>query len=246
MCAFFGGYKMKTLDQGAIAVAGLQDFPELALASSFREANTDYGHGGYANYGKRLLDVALVLLALPIVIPLIAFCAIALWIESGVPIYRQKRLGQDGRVFNMLKLRTMVLNADALLEAHLQKNPALRREWDQSQKIKKDPRITRFGRFLRATSLDELPQLFNVLVGDMSLVGARPMLVNQLSIYGKADAYFALRPGITGPWQVGERNETSFCQRAEIDELYCRDVSLRTDLRILFKTVSVMLRRTGY
>jgi len=242
----FLGVTMKILNHGAMTGSAVRDFPELTLAAAFREAGTDYGHGSYAAYGKRVLDIVLVLFALPIALPLMLFCVLALWFESGSPFYRQKRLGKDGRVFRMLKLRTMVPNADELLEWHLAQDPKLRQEWERDQKLKDDPRITRFGRMMRTTSLDELPQLWNVLIGDMSIVGARPMMVDQLSIYGKADAYFMLRPGITGPWQVGDRNETSFAERAKIDEAYCRNLSFREDLNILFRTVGVILRSTGY
>ncbi|GAB5433794.1 MAG: hypothetical protein EpisKO_31640 [Epibacterium sp.] len=240
------GLNMKTLDHGALRRPTGRDFPEIALAEALREVGPIYSHGGYAAFGKRALDIGLVLLALPIALPLLLACVVALWFESGSPFYRQKRLGKDGRVFSMLKLRTMVPDAEALLQWHLARDPELRREWERDQKIKDDPRVTRLGRMMRVTSLDELPQLWNVLIGDMSLVGARPMMVDQLSIYGKADAYFALRPGITGPWQVGERNETSFADRARIDEAYCRNLSFKEDLNILFRTLGVVLRSTGY
>jgi len=217
----------------------------MALASAFRDASYDYDHGVYVKFGKRVLDVTIVLLGLPFVLPLVIICALALWVEGGLPFYRQKRIGQGGRVFHILKLRTMVRDAEGMLERVLREDPALRREWDETQKLQDDPRITRVGRFLRATSLDELPQLWNVLTGDMSLVGARPMMVDQLSLYGKPDSYYTLRPGITGPWQVGDRNATSFRQRAVIDEAYCREVSLVRDLHILIMTLPVILRRTG-
>ena len=139
----------------------------------------------------------------------------------------------------------MVRDADAVLESYLAANPAMRAEWDEMQKLKDDPRITRVGAFLRATSLDELPQLWNVLKGDMSLIGPRPMMPDQLEMYGDAKAYFALRPGITGLWQVSARNNSRFTYRNEVDAAYRRNLSLPMDLTILFKTVGVVLRRTG-
>jgi lipopolysaccharide/colanic/teichoic acid biosynthesis glycosyltransferase len=210
---------------------------------------TPVDHNGtdiYARAGKRILDIALVLLTLPLTLPVIGICALALWFEGGMPFYRQDRLGQRGDRFSILKLRTMVLDADAKLELYLAGSPQLRREWDETQKLKQDPRITQVGRFLRVTSLDELPQLWNVLKGEMSLVGPRPMLPEQLPLYGDPQAYFALKPGITGMWQVSARNESRFSYRAQIDAVYCQGLSLRTDLSLLLRTVGVVLRGTGY
>jgi len=194
---------------------------------------------------KRCLDVVLVLMTLPISLPLILamMCLVAL--DGGNPIYRQKRVGRGGRIFHMVKIRTMVSGADALLEYHLRKNAEARREWDETQKLKRDPRITGVGCFLRKSSLDELPQLWNVLKGDMSLVGPRPMMVDQKELYpGKA--YYELRPGITGLWQISERNETSFAERAGFDNRYLATLSFSQDVAILLRTVIVVLRGTGY
>jgi lipopolysaccharide/colanic/teichoic acid biosynthesis glycosyltransferase len=202
--------------------------------------------GWYPAWGKRALDIALVLLALPVVLPLVLFCIAALWIEGGSPFYRQARIGRNGAEFPMLKLRSMVPDADSKLQDVLAKDPALRAEWDETQKLKSDPRITRVGAFLRASSLDELPQLWNVLKGDMSLVGPRPMMPDQASIYGDLTDYKALTPGLTGVWQVSSRNESSFAHRATIDAAYRSSLSLRQDLELLLKTVAVVLRRTGY
>lgn len=199
----------------------------------------------YRNGAKRCLDITLVLLMLPVALPLILVMMCLTAVDGSNPFYRQKRLGQGGRVFQMLKIRTMVPGADALLEYHLRKNSEARREWDESQKLKRDPRITRVGRFLRKSSLDELPQLWNVLKGDMSLVGPRPMMVDQETLYpGKA--YFELRPGITGLWQISDRNESSFADRAGFDNQYLASLSLSHDISILLRTFSVVLRGTGY
>jgi len=202
--------------------------------------------GLYARFAKPVLDRLLIIAVLPIALPLIALCALALWIESGSPFYTQPRLGRAGKRFSILKLRTMVRDADAVLESYLAANPAMRREWDEMQKLKNDPRITPVGSFLRATSLDELPQLWNVLMGEMSLIGPRPMMPDQVAIYGDPKSYFALRPGITGLWQVSARNNSRFTYRNEVDGAYRRNISLSMDLTILFKTVGVVLRRTGY
>lgn len=202
--------------------------------------------GVYRAAGKRMLDTIAILISLPFALPIIGLCALALWFEGGSPIYRQTRIGKDGKRFSILKLRTMVKNADQVLEDYLAKDPAMRAEWDTLQKLKNDPRVTRVGGLLRATSLDELPQLINVLKGDMSLVGPRPMMVEQEEMYGDMRAYEALRPGITGLWQVSARNGNTFCYRNEVDATYERDVTLLKDFSILLKTVGVVMRRTGY
>lgn len=200
----------------------------------------------YRDIVKRAIDILFIVLTLPFSLPIILFCAIALWLEGGNPFYTQDRLGLGGKRFSILKLRTMVRNADEMLESHLANDPDARAEWDSIQKLKNDPRITPIGKILRSTSLDELPQLFNVLIGEMSIVGPRPMLPEQLPMYGNAAAYNALRPGITGLWQVSARNEEKFSYRNEVDAAYEDDLSLQLDVKILFKTVGVVLRRTGH
>lgn len=199
----------------------------------------------YARFGKRALDVTLVLLAAPVTVIVIGFLALLVSMDGGSPFYVQKRIGKGGHVFPMWKLRSMVANADARLDEYLAEDPAARTEWNSTQKLKRDPRITAFGRFLRKSSLDELPQLWNVLWGDMSLVGPRPMMVHQKAIYPGVD-YYDLLPGITGLWQVSARNESSFADRANFDAAYVRRLSLREDLRILLATVRVVLRATGH
>ena len=202
--------------------------------------------GQYRAWGKRTFDIVAVLLTLPVTLPVIALCAVALWLESGLPFYTQSRIGRNGRWFRILKLRTMVRDADARLQTLLASDPALRAEWDAAQKLKNDPRITPVGAFLRATSLDELPQLWNVLTGEMSLVGPRPMLPDQMPIYGDPRAYLALRPGIPGAWQVTARSERSFALRATFDADYHTYLSLWEDLVIMWQTLGVMVRRSGH
>ena len=203
--------------------------------------------GWYRDGFKRLFDIALVIAALPLALPIILLAALALWLEGGNPFFGQKRLGLGGRVFVMRKLRTMVPDAEARLEACLKADPALRHEWDTTQKLRRDPRITPLGRFLRKSSLDELPQLWNVLTGDMSLVGPRPMLPEQVHLYGgDTTSYMALRPGLTGLWQISERNEGYFARRAISDERYDRNLSFLLDLKVIAATFLVVLRGTGY
>lgn len=219
----------------AVAEAGsAQDF-------SFRTRRIGFYRARY----KRMLDVAIVLIfALPAIV-LIGILAALVATDGKSPFYTQMRVGRHGRNFKMWKLRSMKANADEMLESYLASNPEARREWDETQKLKNDPRITRVGRIIRKTSLDELPQLLNVLLGDMSLVGPRPMMCEQKSMY-PGTAYFEMRPGITGPWQISERNESSFADRAPIDSRYLRELSLTTDLRILCRTVGVVVKATGY
>jgi lipopolysaccharide/colanic/teichoic acid biosynthesis glycosyltransferase len=199
----------------------------------------------YRHGAKRCLDLILVGVTLPISLPIILGMMLIVALGGNSPLYRQKRLGRGGRVFHMLKIRTMVHGADDLLEKYLEGNPEARHEWNETQKLKHDPRITKIGLFLRKSSLDELPQLWNVLMGDMSLVGPRPMMVCQKALY-PCDCYFKLRPGITGLWQISERNETSFAERAEFDKKYLANLSLSQDISILLRTVAVVLRGTGY
>jgi len=201
---------------------------------------------GYAEFGKRALDLTLASLALILSAPVLVLLAALLWIESGNPFYTQERLGRHGRHFRMYKLRTMVPGARERLQEFLDSSPALRDEWDRTQKLKDDPRITPLGRLLRKTSLDELPQILNVLKGDMSLVGPRPMLPEQMALYLNPPAYLSLRPGITGLWQVTARNEESFDLRAILDLRYAQRLSFLFDLRILGATFRAVWRATGY
>jgi exopolysaccharide production protein ExoY len=193
---------------------------------------------------KRFLDVSFVLMALPIVLPVILVLAAVLKITGNSPFFTQERVGLGGRTFRLWKLRTMVPNAEQRLQDFLQSDEAARREWDAYQKLSHDPRITEFGQFLRKSSLDELPQLWNVLTGDMSLVGPRPMMLDQQELY-PGSAYYALRPGLTGTWQISDRNQSTFAQRAEFDADYERNLTFFKDLKILLATVGVVLRATG-
>jgi Undecaprenyl-phosphate galactose phosphotransferase WbaP len=182
-----------------------------------------------------------------ILAPFLGLMAVLIKIDSlGGVFFRQPRLGKDGRVFVPLKFRTMHSDADRILQEKLALDPELKKEWDRYQKLKNDPRITRMGRFLRKFSLDELPQLWNVLLGEMSLVGPRPMLVNQREIYGELfESYKQVTPGITGLWQVSGRNYTTFARRAELDDEYIQRWSLWLDIYILLKTVKVVFTREG-
>ncbi|PPB79658.1 lipopolysaccharide/colanic/teichoic acid biosynthesis glycosyltransferase [Albidovulum inexpectatum] len=201
--------------------------------------------GLYGSGLKRLFDVGVVLIMAVVWLPMVAILAALISLDGASPFYWSERVGRGGRIFRMLKLRTMVPDADKALERHLSRDPGARLEWDRTQKLKCDPRITRLGRLLRKSSLDELPQLWNVLIGDMSLVGPRPMMPNQQKLY-RGKAYYFMRPGITGAWQISVRNESEFARRVEYDNAYFAALSFGTDLRILLGTVRVVLSGTGY
>jgi lipopolysaccharide/colanic/teichoic acid biosynthesis glycosyltransferase len=230
------------------------------MTVTFPEFNTGLGHavdanvsaarsmaprkGLYRNVFKRVFDVTAIVMAAPVVVPVVAALALLVARDGGKPFYSQMRVGKSGKRFRMWKLRSMVLDADARMEDYLAAHPEARLEWDLTQKLKDDPRITRIGRILRQTSLDELPQLWNVLRGEMSLVGPRPIMLSQQSIYPGV-AYYLLRPGCTGFWQTAGRNRTTFEARVEYDNAYEESLSLKTDLKILLGTVGVMVKGTG-
>lgn len=232
----------KDLERHAIPVALPAAFDGLDLGRTAAPAST----GFYRNWTKRGLDLALIFMCSPFVLVLMVFmAAIVALTSAGSPFYRQERVGLHGKTFTMWKLRTMIPNADAALARHLQSNPAARAEWATTQKLKNDPRITRVGTILRRTSLDELPQLLNVLKGEMSLVGPRPMLPEQQAMYPGA-AYYRMLPGITGLWQISARNESAFAERAFFDSRYDAKMSFMTDLKTLLATVRVVTQATGH
>jgi exopolysaccharide production protein ExoY len=193
---------------------------------------------------KRWFDIAFVVMVAPFVLPVVLVLAGILKASGQSPFFTQERVGKDGLTFRLWKLRTMVPDAEARLREYLSNDAAARMEWEAYQKLSHDPRITSFGLFLRKSSLDELPQLWNVLIGDMSLVGPRPMMLDQRDLY-PGSAYFSLRPGLTGTWQISDRNQSTFAQRADFDAEYDRNLSFGTDLRTLVATVGVVLRATG-
>ena len=195
---------------------------------------------------KRLLDLSICLPLTGILLLPSLLLALAIRLDSPGPIiYRQRRLGQGGREIRVRKFRTMVSDADAVLARFLDEQPELRAEWERDHKLKNDPRVTRVGAFLRKTSLDELPQLINVLLGDMSLVGPRPIVEDERVKYGAVyENYSRVRPGVTGLWQVSGRNNTTYDERVAMDNYYVTNWSVWMDLWILGKTPFVVL--TGY
>jgi undecaprenyl-phosphate galactose phosphotransferase len=207
---------------------------ESALANPFKRA------------AKRAFDIAVASLLIVTLAPLLLAIAIMVRRGGGPALYRHKRIGFEGRRFGCLKFRSMDLNGDRILADLLANDADAAAEWAATQKLRNDPRITPIGRLLRRTSLDELPQLLNVLRGDMSLVGPRPVVQSELSFYGEnADYYMLARPGVTGLWQVSGRSDTSYDQRVRLDVWYVRNWTLWHDLAILMKTVPVVLLRRG-
>jgi len=196
---------------------------------------------------KRVKNLLLTTLSLPFILPLSAILALAIRLDSDGPVfYSQERLGYKGKPFRVWKFRTMVRGADEILADHLENNSELRTEWLQNHKLKDDPRVTMVGKFLRKTSLDELPQLWNVLKGEMSLVGPRPIVQDEIKHYGDSfGTYTKVKPGMTGLWQVSGRNDTSYENRVSLDEYYVRHWSIWLDLYILLRTVYTVLFRHG-
>jgi Undecaprenyl-phosphate galactose phosphotransferase WbaP len=195
---------------------------------------------------KRLFDISVSALLLLLLSPLFAYLIVRIKTDGGPAFFAHERIGLDGKPFPCYKFRTMVPNAAEVLERLLRENEQARREWDETFKLKEDPRVTKIGAFLRRTSLDELPQLWNVLIGQMSLVGPRPIVEAELERYGD-DAFYYLeaRPGITGVWQVSGRSDTDYDFRVYLDAWYVKNWSLWYDIVILVKTIRVVLNRAG-
>ncbi|WP_294157966.1 undecaprenyl-phosphate galactose phosphotransferase WbaP [uncultured Selenomonas sp.] len=201
----------------------------------------------YNRAGKRVFDLIMCLLGLVLVIPVTIVIAALIRLDSKGPVFfAHQRIGQGGRTFPCYKFRTMVPDAENILKDYLATHPAAREEWERDFKLKCDLRITRIGAFLRRTSLDELPQVWNVIKGDMSLVGPRPIVAEEIPLYGEYFADFCLvPPGITGMWQVNGRSDTTYEERVQMDTWYVRNWSVWIDIAYLLKTVSVVLARKG-
>lgn len=201
------------------------------------------GVGSYLVF-KRVMDLVGAVVVIVVIAPLLVLLVLIIRRDGGPAFFGQARLGRGGTVFTLWKLRSMVPDAQGALEAYLAANPQARAEWDRTQKLRDDPRVTPLGRFLRKYSLDELPQIWNVVTGDMSLVGPRPMFPEQRVMYPDIP-YCDLRPGMTGLWQVSDRNACAFADRAKFDRRYAQALSLRQDLWIMARTVAVVIRGTG-
>lgn len=195
----------------------------------------------------RGMDIIIALIMLIFISPLMVLVACAVFVvDPGPVLFAHGRLGQGGKTFKCLKFRSMVLDAEGRLLHLLASDPEAKREWEQGHKLKVDPRVTRIGAFLRRTSLDELPQLFNVLRGEMSMVGPRPIVVAEITRYGRYFTdYCSVRPGLTGLWQISGRSDTSYRRRVALDVAYCRSRSVALDIRILFLTGTVVMLGIG-
>jgi undecaprenyl-phosphate galactose phosphotransferase len=195
---------------------------------------------------KRVFDIVGALIALVFFGPIMILIFVALLFCGGAPIFAHSRVGQHGRMFRCFKFRSMRRNADSHMARYLERNSDAREEWNRAFKLQCDPRITPWGSFLRRTSLDELPQLFNVLRGEMSLVGPRPIVPAEVERYQNfIGAYYECRPGITGLWQISGRNNVCYNERVRLDALYAGKRSVSFDVVILFRTVWVVLTRHG-
>ncbi|AFY74460.1 glycosyl transferase possibly involved in lipopolysaccharide synthesis [Synechococcus sp. PCC 7502] len=196
---------------------------------------------------KRAFDIGFSLSVLVLLFPLyLAIAALIYFTSSGSIFYRQQRVGKDGRIFSCIKFRTMMIGADQILQDLLEQCPHQKAEFESSFKLKNDPRITPIGKWLRLTSLDELPQFWHVLTGEMSVVGPRPLVVEELSRYGNAiDQVLSVRPGITGLWQVSGRNDLPYPRRVQLDLYYARHHNFGLDLWIVLKTVAIVIFPKG-
>ncbi len=195
-------------------------------------------------FGKRATDIVIASMALILIAPLMLAVSALIYLTMGRPVlFAQQRVGANGVSFRCYKFRSMVTNAQEKLAQYLTENPEAARMWQETQKLKDDPRITPLGHILRKTSIDELPQLFNVLRGDMSCIGPRPVLASELQRYGKhAAEYLKAKPGLTGLWQVSGRSNTGYAERVKLDRFYVRRWSFWLDLVILLKTIPALMR----
>jgi exopolysaccharide production protein ExoY len=198
---------------------------------------------------KRLFDIFFSLVVLIIGAPIFGIITLTLFFSNpGSPVYAHTRIGRGGRTFKCYKFRTMYPNADKILIELLESDPEIKKEWEKSFKLKKDPRVTPMGRFLRKTSLDELPQFWNVLIGDLSVVGPRPVVQEEITKYfgPKAPKILSMRPGLTGIWQISGRSDiTCYIKRIQLDEYYVDNHSMILDLKVIAKTIPAILSVKG-
>lgn len=227
------------LQRGRHQGSALNPASELVGRVTRRRAN--------AAFMRRLIEVVIAMTALVVLAPVLVLIAVAVWArDGGNPIFIHHRLGRGGVLFPCLKFRSMVVDSQSRLDELLVADPAAAAEWANDQKLRNDPRITQLGQWLRKTSLDELPQLLNVLAGQMNLVGPRPIVESEVWRYGRYYRHYcSVRPGITGLWQVSGRNDLSYRRRVVLDTVYARSRSLAVDLAIMLRTVPAMLSGRG-
>lgn len=233
---------------GAAVVYGDMGFASPPQADRHPATRADAGRPLQFPYPaiKRVLDFLGALVLMVMLAPVMIGLVLVIRSEGAPAIFRHRRIGYRGRAFYCYKFRTMVPNSQVVLEELLRSSEAAREEWAKDHKLRDDPRITRIGQFLRKTSLDELPQLFNVLRGEMSLVGPRPIVQDEVAKYGRgARQYWSVKPGMTGLWQVTGRNDTTYARRVAMDRYYAANRSLLMDIVILLRTVMVVANRDG-
>jgi len=235
---------MSLADQAAIEA---ETSTAMSAAQRQRDMSPFQGSFVVGGLSKRVADIVIAGIVLFVLSPLFVFTALLVRCSSPGPIFfGHERIGCGGRTFRCLKFRTMRRDAEQVLRSVLEADPALAREWNETRKLRNDLRITRIGRVLREYSLDELPQLINVMRGEMSLVGPRPVVSAELARYGhRAAHYLSARPGITGLWQVSGRSDTSYARRVALDTRYVREWSLANDLAILVRTIPAVLGSRG-
>ncbi len=243
-------YQVSEQDSAARSGIGLFQYPIVSSNSNLHA--TPYRQAARLNSiayvaGKRSLDILLVLLSTPLLLPLLVLLSIAVALTSPGPIFfSHRRICRDGRFFSMWKFRTMCVNSAEVLDRYLAEHPAARTEWMSSHKLRHDPRVTPLGRFMRKFSLDELPQIWNVLGGEMSLVGPRPIVAAEAEKYGdRFSCYTSVKPGLTGLWQVSGRSTTTYDQRVALDCDYVHNWSLAMDAKILCRTFQSVVTTDG-
>jgi exopolysaccharide production protein ExoY len=219
------------------------DMFDVASVHAKPDVSVVLGHRPVGNASKRVIDILLAVSGIIILAPLLVLCFLAIiWTSPGAALFRHRRVGFRGKHFSCFKFRTMVPDAEARLRDYLESDPTARAEWASCRKLRFDPRITAIGSILRKTSLDELPQLFNVIKGDMSIVGPRPVTDEELVRYStNVHDYLACRPGITGLWQVSGRSGTTYAKRVACDSFYARNWSIALDAKIVIVTLPALL-----
>jgi Undecaprenyl-phosphate galactose phosphotransferase WbaP len=231
------------------AIEGSYSYTELAGHSLERLQRANTAPSDFFRYRvlKRCCDIFLILISMPIILLVVGAVSVVVRVSSPGPVfYSHRRIRKGGAFFSMWKFRTMCVNSAEVLEDYLAQHPEARAEWNKTHKLRNDPRITRWGVFLRRYSLDELPQLWNVLMGQMSLVGPRPIVAAEVEKYGDCfDCYCRAKPGLTGLWQVSGRSELSYDERVALDCKYVEHWSLTKDFLILLRTFSSVLNQDG-